>query len=451
MVNHKLWRSPYLSACLLVGGAALMGPHGNLFVAQTLHQFWLAAGVMGAGFMLSWALPGVSAVWFWAVAIATRLLLLPMEPGDDVWRYLWEGKIQFLGFSPYEFAPNAPELAPYRPDWWPLINHPDVSAIYPPITQLGFRLLAAISPNLHLFKLAFVLPDLLVCWLLARRFSWASATLYAWNPMVIYAFAGGAHYDSWLILPLVAAWFLCDRHEDCSRPGDELGAACLVGISVAVKWISLPLLAFLLWRSLRQGRIGQTLAIAVVGMLPLVLSALPFCHGFPGQLTACSLIPTESNFVTAGRSAEWIPYWVGKFWPSSLAANWIYGLPLALWAFWLLLRFKRFGEFAEWYWFGLLNLTPIVHFWYFTWIVPFAVPRQNLGVRLVSLSAFVYFVLLPRKPVWVLTEGERLLLWLPLVLGWLWTTCRPPQTPSPSPPQKADRQERQGFQDRTAD
>ncbi|WP_228040802.1 hypothetical protein [Nodosilinea sp. LEGE 07088] len=40
-------------------------------------------------------------------------------------------------------------------------------------------------------------------------------------------------------------------------------------------------------------------------------------------------------------------------------------------------------------------------------------------MRWVSLSAFVYFVLPSRLPDWRLTLAERLLLWLPLVLGWL--------------------------------
>ena len=34
-----------------------------------------------------------------------------------------------------------------------------------------------------------------------------------------------------------------------------------------------------------------------------------------------------------------------------------------------------------------------MHGWYFTWIIPFAVGTKNWGVRLVSLSAFTYFVL----------------------------------------------------------
>jgi len=394
-----------------------MQPQGDFAQVAVLHRFWFSAGVMGAGFAMTWRLRSLPSFWFWGVAIATRLLLLPMEPGDDVWRYLWEGHIQTLGFSPYHLPPNAAELAPYRTAWWPQINHPDVSAIYPPITQLGFWLLAAIAPNAYLFKLAFVLADLWICRLLCRRFGPLPSTLYAWNPMIIYSFAGGAHYDSWFILPLVAAWLMVDRKASDQRPLDWLKSALLVGISVAVKWVSLPIVGFLMWRSLRQLQILQAVCIGLLGTLPLILTALPYC-----RLASCPLIPTGSDFVSHGRSAEFIPHFIAQLWPDSLQANWIYLLPLALLLIWLALRSQHIQSFAERYWLGLLVLTPIIHFWYFTWIVPFAVPTQNWGVRLVSLTAFVYFIMPSRLPYWSLTTPERLLLWLPFILGWLWTT-----------------------------
>jgi len=417
VLNAKLFNLLLcFSAGLLVLGAVLLSPNGKVADIPTLYKFWVTAGVMGAGFVLSWRLQAISDIWFWGVAITTRLLLLPMEPSDDVWRYLWEGHIQTLGFSPYHFAPNAPELEPYRTVWWSQINHADVSAIYPPMTQLGFWMLAAIAPNLYLFKIAFVLPDLLTCGLLSRRFGTVRSTLYAWNPMIIYSFAGGAHYDSWFILPLVVAWLIVDQKPSLRRSWDWAWSALWVGISVAVKWVSLPILGFLVWRSLRQLKVWQAVCIAILGALPMILAALPVC-----QSSTCPLIPTSSVFVSYGRSAEFIPHFIANVWQDSLQTNSIYLFPLALFVLWLTLRARHFQRFAEWYWFGLLTITPIIHFWYFTWIVPFAVPSQNWGVRLVSLSAFVYFVLPSRVPDWQLTEPERLLLWLPFILGCLWT------------------------------
>ena len=410
------------SAGLLLLGSLLLQPHGQVQHVPTLRAFWAAAAVMGLGFLLSRRLERVPPAAFWGVAIACRLLLLPMEPGDDIWRYLWEGKIQTEGFSPYHLAPDAAELAALRPAWWPQINFPSVTALYPPLTELLFRLLAELGPGVLLFKSSFLLADLGVCRLLTARFGRERSLLYGWNPMVIVSFAGGGHFDSWFLLPLVAGWLLEERE----RPlrGGRLLSALLIGISLAIKWVSLPLLVFLAGQELRAGPLRRSLpralAVAAAGGLPLLLSSLFFCSP-----AACPLVPTSSNFVSQGRSAEFLPHLVGQLWPASLQSNAPYGLLLAAVVAVLLLCGGTLGTFALRTFSALLLLSPIVHFWYFTWLVPFAVPRGNGGVRLVSLSGFVYFVLLSRRPDWWLSDGERALLWLPFLLGWLWTgwTC----------------------------
>src|SRR6266480_4847014 len=49
---------------------------------------------------------------FWVVAVLLRIVALPLEPSDDLWRYQWEGKVQNAGFNPYVLAPNDEKLAP---------------------------------------------------------------------------------------------------------------------------------------------------------------------------------------------------------------------------------------------------------------------------------------------------------------------------------------------------
>ena len=77
---------------------------------------------------------------FWIVAILLRIVALPLEPGDDIWRYQWEGKVQNAGFNPYVLAPNDAQLTTVRAEFpdWSQINHRDFSAIYPPGTELIF-------------------------------------------------------------------------------------------------------------------------------------------------------------------------------------------------------------------------------------------------------------------------------------------------------------------------
>lgn len=463
----------YLSATFLIVGAIALVPHGNFLHEQSAAPgFWRAMAVMNVGFILSWCLPNraVPAAWFWIVVVATRMAALGMYPGDDIWRYLWEGYIQVQGFSPYDFAPDAAILEPLRAGSWSMINHKDVSAIYPPLTQLGFWAISLLSSSVYLFKLGFVAADLGICALLGRRFGYGATLLYAWNPLVIYCFAGGAHYDSWFLLPLVMAWLWWEQpnalrsplskggggwrspleessdlllvdESSCSvsEPTEDkkeggrfrsLNAAFWLGCSIAVKWMSLPILSFLVWQQFWQGRFsihqfgtrlkqGRWLGATVLGLvalLPVVITALPYC-----SLTSCPLVPTGSVFVSYGRSAEWIPHWVAQHWAPSLSTNAIYAIPLMMAIAWLLLRARSFSQFAEWYFISLLLISPIIHAWYFTWLVPFAVVSRNWGTKFASISALVYFVL-PHQvshgnPSWWMNQGDRLLLWVPFCVG----------------------------------
>ncbi len=437
--SHPVWL--WLSTILLIAGCAIIAPHGGFSSVESFNRFNLGVIVLGSGFILSWLIKRLSAIWFWAVSVAARLLLLPMKPGDDIWRYLWEGHIQNLGFSPFHLAPNAEALIEHRTDWWSMINHLDVSAIYPPLTQWGFRGLAAISTTVILFKIGFVLADLLICGLLRHRFGNARTLLYAWNPIILYSFAGGGHYDSWFILPLVAAWLWFDPPAPQSPlqvphplqvPKEVVISALLLGISIAIKWMSLPILSFLAWRALRKKWFWWIPIIILCACLPMVLTAIPFCLD-----GTCPLVPTSSTFVTHGRSAELIPYLLGNI-DTLRWNNWTYLIPLGGVGLWLILKSRTLGQFTEFFLGILLILSPIVHAWYFTWLVPFSVMSRNWGTRLVSLSVFIYFVLPFRivaqdDPSWFLSNIERTILWLPYILGWLWTLKQQtfkPQIPS---------------------
>ena len=94
----------------------------------------------------------------------------------------------------------------------------------------------------------------------------------------------------------------------------------------------------------------------------------------------------------------------------------------------LIWNIHKFFNFSQSYFFILLTLSPIVHAWYFTWLVPFAVVNRNLGTKLISLSAFIYFVLKHQQALgennWLLTPMERFGLWLPLIIGFIWSNWR---------------------------
>ena len=179
--------------------------------------------------------------------------------------------------------------------------------------------------------------------------------------------------------------------------------------------MSLPVRALVAWRRRWLGW-WRGLLLLMLGLLPLAIATLPFCDG-----TGCPVVPLSSPFVNYGRSAALIPQLVGDIWPASTRMNWIYTLPLVGVVLWGLVRSLPVGKFTERYFIALMMLSPVIHAWYFTWLMPFGVASRNWGTRLVSLSAFVYFALpyglATGSQSWILSSMQRWALWGPFVLG----------------------------------
>ena len=76
-------------------------------------------------------------------ALLFQLTLMPSAPemSDDIYRYIWDGKLQCVGVNPYTYAPDDPDLKAYHSESLPsLVNFPHIKTIYPPAAQLVFRL-----------------------------------------------------------------------------------------------------------------------------------------------------------------------------------------------------------------------------------------------------------------------------------------------------------------------
>ncbi|HET9235464.1 MAG TPA: hypothetical protein VFP10_15130, partial [Candidatus Eisenbacteria bacterium] len=76
----------------------------------------------------------------WIGAVLFRALLVPATPAlsDDVYRYIWDGRVLLDGINPYRYPPQAAELASLRDALWTQINHPELETIYPPLLMLLF-------------------------------------------------------------------------------------------------------------------------------------------------------------------------------------------------------------------------------------------------------------------------------------------------------------------------
>ena len=74
--------------------------------------------------------------------------------------------MQLHGINPYIAAPADPAAAPFRDAYFDLVNHNTLPTIYPPLSELFFRVCSAISYNLYFFKAMLILLDMAVLFFL---------------------------------------------------------------------------------------------------------------------------------------------------------------------------------------------------------------------------------------------------------------------------------------------
>lgn len=213
-----------------------------------------------------------------AAAFAARLVVAFAEPllSDDIFRYVWEGRVTLAGHNPFASPPDAPELVALRDEAiWPRVNHPHISTIYPPISQAFFAAVAAVGGGLTAMRLAFVAVEcagVIAVWRLAgETVSRRALVLYALNPLVVLEVAWSGHLDVLAWTPLVVALAIVElRGESLAW---SVATGVLVGVSIGAKFLGVILLPYLLFR--RGVSNGRTLLarLVLVGCAATIVAA----------------------------------------------------------------------------------------------------------------------------------------------------------------------------------
>lgn len=191
-----------------------------------------------------------------SVALPLAAGFAPPRSSDDLYRYLWDGRVQAAGIDPYLYVPAAPELTHLRDDFlWPqrsawcepdvpghltagcsLINRPAAHTIYPPAAQAYFTAVELLSPKgsrERPIQLASVLLALATTVLLLRTAGPKLAVLWAWCPLVALEAGNNAHLD------VVAVFFTVAALIAAARAKTWRGTACgavLLGLAIATKF-----------------------------------------------------------------------------------------------------------------------------------------------------------------------------------------------------------------------
>jgi hypothetical protein len=259
---------------------------------------FLGALYLGGTFLIIKILPAENAsrslifiIAFFGIIF--RLCLIPPDPtvlSKDMYRYIWDGRVQQNGINPYQYAPGADELANMRDDRiYPSINRKEYPTLYPAGAQVFFRLCyALVGDSVTGYKGIMVLFDtltlvVLMALLQAYGFALSRIIVYAWNPLVIFEIAYSGHLEGLTVFLMVAALYLSAIHK-------KIPGVIILALAAAVKMYPALLLAAFLNRG---GRIKGL----VTFFATIVLLYLPFLGAggkISGFLTVYLKNPYES-------------------------------------------------------------------------------------------------------------------------------------------------------------
>ena len=364
---------------LTVAGIAYLLAIREVFATPTLSRRLVVFGLV------------ISALW--------QIAFLRLSPGpdDDVHRYVWDGRLQRLGYNPYLVIPSDPAVAGLHTTETLRLNNPNLPSPYPPGAQLFFRGVTAIRESVFAFKAAFMICDLGIALVLLDllRTTGRSAHLvlaYAWNPLLAIEVAGSGHID------IVGALLVVISVAALARRWRQVAALAL-GLAIVIKFLPIVLLP-LYWKRVRLR--DAALAAGVLGLL-----YVPFLDH--GRIPLGSL----SAYVQGFRFNGPIFALLHRIAPAPLLAALavLIGLLIAAWLRQRSLATKEAeldkfndtalrpsnSEFAVvgagWPMAASLLFAPVVFPWYLLWLLPFLTSRSTLPIIIWTVSITPTYVM----------------------------------------------------------
>lgn len=328
----------------------------------------------------------LAAVWH------VEFLRVPSGADDDIHRYVWDGRLQRLGYNPYLVVPDDPAAQWLHTPETRNLNNPDLPSSYPAGAQLFFRTVTAIQESTFALKVAFVVCEFAIIFVLlvflGRNQGAHLVLAYAWNPLLAIEVAGSGHIDIVGALLLLVSVAALERRWRAT-------AAVGLGLAVAVKLLPIVLLP-LYWKRIRIR--DAALAAAVVGLL-----YVPFLNH--GRIPIGSL----GTYMQSFRFNDPVFRTLERVAPPQLVGG-LAVLVGFLTATWLRRSSPEWSpDVFAWPMAASLLCAPVVYPWYLLWLLPFLRSASMLPIILWTVS------IIPTYVVWHLRTLGRP--WL--VPGWV--------------------------------
>jgi hypothetical protein len=169
-----------------------------------------------------------------AALFRLSVLFAPPALSDDIYRYIWDGRVQAARINPYRYIPADEALEFLRDDHiYPNINRRDFApTIYPPLAQMIFYVATRVSESVVWMKALMIMCEgvglyALTALLASYGLPRGRVLLAAWHPLPVWEIAGGGHLDA-LVVAFVALALLAHRARRESFTGALLACGVLV-------------------------------------------------------------------------------------------------------------------------------------------------------------------------------------------------------------------------------
>jgi len=311
-----------------------------------------------------------------SLAVFVRFLLLFAFPflSDDVFRFIWDGRLWHHGINPFNHLPThflevGNQVEGLDNSLFQQLNSPEYFTIYPPVNQLVFYVSTLLFPTsiwwssfmMKVFLFAsevgtiFLLPKVLEKYKIPIK----NALIYVLNPLIIIEVCGNLHFEGMMVFFLLLAIYLMQKQQF------NLSAIAFA-LSIASKLLPLIFLPFFI----KKIGFKRAFQYGVIVAISLVLFYIPilnetFINNFSNSL---NLYFQKFEFnASVYYFARWIGYQkVG--W--NLIAEIGPGLAIASFSTILFISFFKTKKSdilpAKWLWAIMIYLmfTTTIHPWY---------------------------------------------------------------------------------------
>lgn len=321
-----------------------------------------------------------------------RLAIIFSQPylSDDIYRYIWDGRVQASGINPYRYIPADQALGSLRDEKiYPKINRRDYArTIYPPVAEGFFLFITRFSESVTWMKTVMVAFEAVAAWaiiqlLISFGFARQRVLIYAWHPLVVWEFAGSGHLDA-MAIAFVALALLAHRKHAGTLTGIMLACA------TCVKLFPLALFPALYKRWSWKMPLAFVATVLVAYVPYLSVGPLGVLGFLPGYASERGMVNGEQFFLlTIARELFHLPVAASIYLVFAVLV--LGGLSL-----WILrkpqtddLSYLRNGLLIASVF--MLLLSP--HFsWYFAWLLPFLCFIPSLAVFYLTFASFLLYL-----------------------------------------------------------